>query len=85
MHFKEKVYVKCSKFNLEDRVSNEELNRRFRFRKWSKKIKERRMRWYGHNFMLRLPEDAPVRLALTEAERKVKTKTGLGGMGGGVK
>ena len=34
------------KIQWEDRVSNEDLYKRFRFRKWSEKIKERRMRWY---------------------------------------
>ena len=72
--FQRKLIRRMFKIYWEDRVSNEELHRRFKFRKWSETIKERRMRWYGH--MLRLPENAPVKLALTEAERKVKKPRG---------
>ena len=41
---------------------------------WSEVIKNHRMKWYGH--LLRLNEKTPTRLALKEAERKVKKPKG---------
>ena len=37
-------------------------------------MKNRKLRWFGH--MSRLPEDAPVRIAYTEATRHVKKLRG---------
>jgi hypothetical protein len=41
---------------------------------WSKKVTHRRLRWFGH--MIRLPEGAPAKLALKEAERDVPMPRG---------
>ena len=42
--------------------------------KWSKKVKRRRLVWYGH--LVRLPIDSPAKIALLEALRKVKRPVG---------
>ena len=49
-----------------DTISNAKLYEKTKVTKWSKKIKERRLKWYGH--LLRLPENTPAKQALREAE-----------------
>ena len=51
-------------------MTNVELYRKYKLKPWSKVIKECRMKWYG--YLLRLNGKIPTRLALKEAERKVK-------------
>ena len=51
-----------------------ELYRRYKLKPWNELIKEHRMKWYGH--LLRLNEKTHARLALKEAERKVKKYEG---------
>ena len=48
--------------------------RRTKEEKWSTTIQKRRQRWLGH--LLRLPENSPARLALSEALRTVKKPKG---------
>ena len=73
--FQRKLIRRMFRIRWEQKISNIELQRRYQFKNWSQVIRERRLRWHGH--MLRLPEEAPVRLALAEAE--VKTKKPRGG------
>ena len=63
-------------FNIKwfDKVSNDELYKRYSMKPWSETIQHRRLRWYGH--LLRLNEDVPARKALVEAERKVRKSNG---------
>ena len=63
-------------FNIlwQDKITNVELNRRYKLKPWSEVIKECRMKWYGH--LLRLNKKTPARLALKEAEREVKKPKG---------
>ena len=51
-----------------------ELYRRYKLKPWSEVIKECRMKWYGH--LLSFNEKTPARLALKEAERRVKKPKG---------
>ena len=57
-----------------NKISCEDLYNKTKQGKSSGKIKTRRMRWYGH--VIRLPEEAPAKLALQEARRKVKKLRG---------
>ena len=41
---------------------------------WSKIIKERRLKWYGH--VLRLPDNTPAKFALREVRKYVKKPRG---------
>ena len=49
------------------KISNEEVYSRTSQTRWSERVQTRRMRWFGH--MARLPDQAPVRLALEEFQR----------------
>ena len=51
-----------------------ELYRRYKLKPWSEVIKECGMKWYDH--LLRLNGKTPARLAMKEAERKVKKPKG---------
>ena len=57
-----------------NKISCEDLYNKTKQGKWSRKIKTRRRRWYGH--VIRLPAEAPAKLALQEARRKVKKLRG---------
>ena len=57
-----------------NKISCEDLYNKTKQETWSGKIKTQRMRWYGH--VIRLPEEAPAKLALQEAGRKVKKLRG---------
>ena len=57
-----------------EKISNEELYKKTNTREWSKTVKERRLRWYGH--LLRLPESVPAKKALNEAHRYVRMPRG---------
>ena len=41
---------------------------------WSKKIKERRLNWYGH--VLRLPDNTPASIAIREVRKYVEKPRG---------
>ncbi len=47
---------------------------RYKIKPWSKTIKKRRIKWYGH--LLRLDSRTPARQALVEARKKVKKPRG---------
>ena len=73
--FQRGVIKKIFNIYWQDKITNVELYRRYKLKPWSEVIKEHRMKWYG--YLLRLNEKTPARLALKEAERKVKkTKDG---------
>ena len=55
-------------------MTDEEVYRATKEKPWSEVIRIRRMRWLGH--LLRLPPEAPVRVALDEMVRKVKRPRG---------
>ena len=72
--FQRGVIKKIFSIHLQDKITNVELCRRCKLKPRSEVIKECRMKWYGH--LLRLNEKTPARLALKEAERKVKKPKG---------
>ena len=45
-----------------EHITNEEVYNIANCKKWSDKVKARRIRWFGH--LCRLPEDAPAKRAL---------------------
>ena len=55
-------------------LSNEELYNKFKLKPWSKTIAHRRLRFFGH--VARLHDNAPAKIALTEALRQVKKPRG---------
>ncbi len=55
-------------------ISNVDLYAKVNTEKWSKTIQRRRLNWLGH--MMRLDEQTPVRLSLTEALSNVHRKVG---------
>ncbi len=57
-----------------DKIRNEDLYEKCGVKEWSKTVKERRLRRYGH--LLRLPDNTPAKRALKEARREVKKPKG---------
>ena len=57
-----------------DKITNQELKEKVKFKPLSETIWERRLKWLGH--LCRLDEDCPARLALKERCRVVKRKVG---------
>ena len=72
--FQRGVIKKIFNIHQQDKIKNVEPCRRYKLKPWSEVIKECRMKLYGH--LLRLNEKTPARLALKEAERKVKKPIG---------
>ena len=57
-----------------DKVSNEKLYEKTKTKRWSEKIKKRRLSWFGH--LCRLPENCPAKQALYEALKPAKKPRG---------
>ena len=57
-----------------DKVTNTELYRRANTTEWSREIKHRRLKWFGH--LLRLPNETPAKQALRAALTPVKRPRG---------
>ena len=57
-----------------EKITNEALYQETNTTNWSKEIKCRRLKWYGH--MLRLPEGAPAKDAHRESNRTTKRPQG---------
>ena len=57
-------------------ISNDDLYSRTKEIPWSLIIKKRRFSWIGH--MLRLPDEAPVKIALSECLESNRKKVGVG-------
>ncbi len=57
-----------------DKIRNEHLYEKCGVKEWSKIVKERRLKWYGH--LLRLPDNISAKRALKEARREVKKPKG---------
>ena len=57
-----------------NKIRNEDLYEKCGVKEWSKIVKERRLRWYGH--LLRLANHTPAKRALKEARREVKKPKG---------
>ena len=55
-------------------MSNERLHSTTQHIEWTHLIDAARVRWIGH--LLRMPENTPARIALAEAERRVKLPHG---------
>ena len=66
--------MKIFNIHWQDKITNVELYKRYKLKPWCEVIKECRMKWFSH--LLRLNENTPARLALKEAERKVKKLKG---------
>ena len=56
------------------KISSEELYEKTKEKPWSETIKTRRLRMFGH--VMRLPEETPIRTALTEYERPMRMPRG---------
>jgi len=56
------------------KISNNDLYHRTNEEKWSLRLKEKRLQWFGH--LMRVPEDTNARRALTESLRTVKKPRG---------
>ena len=56
------------------KITSEELYRRTKEEKWSRKIKRRRLNWLGH--LMRMEKETPARKSLTEALTPAKKKRG---------
>jgi hypothetical protein len=72
--FQRKIIRRAFNIKWFDKISNEDLYKKYHLQPWSEKIQQRRLRWYGH--LIRLEEDIPAKKALREAERKVKKYPG---------
>ena len=72
--FQRKIIRRMFQIKWFDKISNDELYRMHKMVPWSEKVRERRLRWYGH--LLRLDKNVPARQALSEAEKKVRKPTG---------
>ena len=59
---------------LREHVSNCELYKRAKTIRWSEKVKDRRLSWFGH--MCRLPESTPAKRAFYECLREFKRHIG---------
>ena len=57
-----------------EKISNNDLYERTKQERWSREIKRRRLSWLGH--VLRMSEETPAKLALREAQRKIKKQMG---------
>ena len=55
-------------------IRNEKLYKLTKEKPWSQVLKQRRLRFTGH--VLRLPEESPVRQALSEYQRPLKRQRG---------
>lgn len=55
-------------------ISNEQIKRKTNIKPWSKTIRTRRLRWFGH--LIRLHEDTPARKALEQALKLTKLPQG---------
>ena len=67
-------HVNLTNLHWQDKITNVKLYRRYKLKPWSEVIKEGRMKWYGH--LPKSNEKTATRLALEEAERKVKKPKG---------
>ena len=56
------------------KLSNERLTEIIKYEEWSNTVTKSQIRWYGH--ALRLPEDTPCKMALTEYNRITKKPRG---------
>ena len=65
--FQRRLLRKMLNITWPKKISNEKLSNITKAIPWSKVIANRRLRWFGH--LVRLPEGAPAKLALKEAER----------------
>ena len=55
----------CLNIKWPNKMPNEEVYRVAKVKPWSKAIKERQLRWFGH--MVRLPNDTPAKMAFSYA------------------
>ena len=72
--FQRRLYRKILQIKYPQVIRNTEVYRIFKEIPWSELIKQRRIKWIGH--LHRLPEDAPVRVALSEATSPYKKVRG---------
>ena len=55
-------------------IKNDDVYEKTKQKPWTQVISKQRLKWFGH--VLRLPENAPVRVAFEEAERYVQRPQG---------
>lgn len=65
--FQRNLLRKILQIKWQEKITNEILYERTGTTEWSKKVKERRLKWYGH--LLILPDDSPGKIALKEARK----------------
>ena len=72
--FQRTLLRRITKTSWPKKISNNKLYNITNLKPWSEEIKYRRLKWLGH--VSRLPEHAPVKKALREAQRPVKRPPG---------
>ncbi len=72
--FQRHLLRRILKIKLKDQVKNTKIYQLTETTPWSRKIKERRLKWLGH--LLRLPTETPARKALEECLRPSKRPQG---------
>ena len=72
--FQRNIMRKILNIKWPDKISNADLYNLTKTKEWSKKVKKRRLQWFGH--LIRLPEDAPAKQALYAAQKQTKKPRG---------
>ncbi len=72
--FQRNLFRRSLNISWKDKITNKELYNKTGLKPYSTTVKNRRLKWFGH--MCRLPEETPVRIAYSEATRKVKKLKG---------
>ena len=72
--FQRNIMRKILNIKWPDKTSNADLYNLTKTKEWSKKVKKRRLQWFGH--LIRLPEDAPAKQALYAAQKQTKKPRG---------
>lgn len=72
--FHRRLMRKALNIKWPNKIASETLYKDTKQKPWSKIIKTRRLRWFGH--ATRLPAETPAKIALTEAKRKIKKPKG---------
>ena len=72
--FQRNILRKILNIRWPDKISNDKLYEKTKESPWSKTVKKRRLKWYGH--LIRLPEETPAKQALREAQKASRKPRG---------
>ena len=72
--FQRNLLRKIMNIKWPNKIRNEELYEKTKQTEWSKEVRKRRIRWYGH--LQRLPDETPAKQALHESLRPTKRPPG---------